>query len=123
MLFHRSAGLALALTLVVGSAYAQRSESTDLGRCTLAALPTADDLCEPQSVGLGVSGAEMVSDMRNLGDTRLEVATFDVNGVAVITPSARIVMHLPDADTSVAATEASPDVDATGSVSSNGAQQ
>jgi len=123
MLFHRSAGLALALTLVIGGAYAQESSSADLGRCTMAASPTANDPCEPLSVRLGVSGAEVVSDMQRPVDRRLEVATFDVNGVALITPGERTVVQISDSSTNVAATEASPDIDATGSVSSNGAQQ
>ncbi len=125
MLFHRSAGLALALTLVMGSAYAQGSSSADLGRCTVAALPTAGDPCEPQSVRLGVSGAEVVSDMGRPGDSRMEIATFDVNGIAVTTPGERMVVQLPDANTNVAAGEVSPEMDVTttGSVASDGTRQ
>jgi len=46
-----------------------------------------------------------------------------VNGVAVITPGERMVVQFPDMGTTVAATDASPDVDATGSVSPSDAQQ
>ncbi len=120
MLSHRSACLAVALGLIASGAFARERPAADLARCTVAASPSQENLCEPQAVRLGIDGAEAVAEMQPPIVTPLQVATFELNGVALISPDDRTVMAFPGEGTDVAAAdETAPGADAevTGSVS------
>ncbi len=126
MLTHRSACLAVAVTLIAGGAVAQRMPNMELARCTLAASPTTEALCEPQVVSLGVNGAEIAPDGHFGIPEPSEVAMFGLNSVTIISPEEQVVVLFPEAGADVAsANEVVPDrdVEETGSITPSEPQQ
>ncbi len=119
MPIHRTACLAAALSFVAGSVVAQESPSLGLRGCTLPAAPSPEEPCHHQVARLGLDGVEAITDLRLPAAEPLQLATFDLTGMALVSPQERVVVTFAETGTAVAAAgETSPDADveATGSV-------
>ncbi len=124
MPIHRSVCLALALVSIAGVACAESSPSTGLRGCTLPASPSPEQPCQQQMVRLGIDGAEIITDVDMSMLEPQQIATFDLNGMLLISPEGRTAVSFPDEGAAVAAADdRTPDVEATGSVTTSNHQQ